>query len=163
MSLSQLAAIADLLAAAGVIASLLFLAFQMREANRETGLNNWRQLLESLTHFKATTNDPYMADLVVRGDADYRALSPAEKLTYGNYLEQGIHIIGNFEKYTGTVPRQMKDLDLAVHNLMHDLLRSPGAKQWWAEWKPRGRFMPATVKTIERIQAEGSTFLGPHR
>lgn len=161
--MSQLAAIADLIAAAGVIASLLFLAVQLREQNRETGLNNWRQLLESLTTFKATTNDPYMADLIVRGNADFHSLTEAEQLTYGHYIEQGIHIIGNFDKHTGTVPRQMKDLDLAVKNLMHDLLRSPGAKAWWADWKPRGRFMPNTVATIEKEQAEDSTFIGPHR
>ena len=163
MSLSQLAAVADLLAAAGVIGSLLFLAFQMREANRENGLNNWRQLLENLTRYKAVTNDPYMADLVVRGNADYNALREAEKLSFGLYIEQGIHIIGNFEKHTGTVPRQLKGLDFAVQNLMHDLLHTPGAKQWWTEWKPRGRFMPITVQTIEQLQAEGRTFVGPHR
>ena len=160
--LSTLADIADLIAAAGVIASLLFLAVQLREQNRETGLNNWRQLLESLTRFKATTNDPYMADLIVRGNADFHALSPPERLSYGNYLEQGIHIIGNFDKHTGTVPRQLRDLNLAVHNLMHDHLRSPGAKQWWTWARPHGRFMPATARTIARMQAPGTTFIGPH-
>ena len=163
MTLPQLAALADVLAALGVIGSLLFVAFQMRAANRETGLNNWRQLLESLTTFKATTNDPYMADLIVRGNADYTALSEAEKLSYGNYIEQGIHIIGNFEKHTGTVPRQMRDLNLAVHNLMHDHLRSPGARQWWAATKPHGRFMPNTVLNIEKMQHPDTTFIGPHR
>lgn len=160
--LLKLAAIADLIAAAGVIASLLFLAFQLREQNRETGLNNWRQLLESLTALKASTNDPRMADLIVRGNADFHALSPAEQLAYGNYLEQGIHIIGNFEKHTGTVPRTMKDLDLAVHNLMLDLLSPPGARQWWAVSKPHGRFMPATAATIDKFQVDGLKAIGPH-
>lgn len=160
--LSILADIADLVAAAGVIASLLFLAFELREQNRETGLANWRHLLERLTVFKSATNDPVMVDLVVRGNADYHALSPAEKLTYGMYLEQGIHIIGNFEKHSGTVPRQMTDLPLAVHNLFLDLLSPPGAKQWWAEAKPRGRFMTNTVRTIEKMQEEGRKPIGPH-
>ncbi|WP_424975463.1 hypothetical protein [Dinoroseobacter sp. S124A] len=160
--LAQLAAIADLIAAAGVIASLLFLAFELRIQNRETGLSNWRHLLESLTNFKATTNDLAMADLIVRGNADYTSLTPAEKLSYGHYLEQGIHIIGNFEKHSGTVPSQMRDLQLAVHNLFLDLLSPPGARQWWAEAKPRGRFMPNTVRTIEKMQEEGRRPLGPH-
>ncbi|MEM1077410.1 MAG: hypothetical protein AAGI09_02685 [Pseudomonadota bacterium] len=160
--LAQLAAIADLIAAAGVIASLLFLAFELRIQNRETGLSNWRHLLESLTNFKATTNDLAMADLVVRGNADYASLTQAEKLSYGHYLEQGIHIIGNFEKHSGTVPSQMRDLELAVHNLFLDLLSPPGARQWWAEAKPHGRFMPNTVRTIERMQEEGRRPRGPH-
>ncbi|MEO0485818.1 MAG: hypothetical protein AAF092_07890 [Pseudomonadota bacterium] len=160
--IQTLAAIADLVAAAGVIASLLFLAFELRVQNRETGLANWRHLLESLTAFKATTNDPVMADLIMRGSADYAGLSAAEKLTYGNWLEQGIHIIGNFDKHSGTVPRAMRDLDIAVHNLMLDHLRSPGARQWWAQAKPRGRFMPTTAATIDKMQEEGRQPKGPH-
>lgn len=160
--LTTYAAIADLIAAAGVIGSLLFLAFELRIQNRETGLANWRQLLESLTHFKATTNDPYMADIVIRGSADYNALTAVEKLTFGNYLEQGIHIIGNFEKHSGTVPAAMRDLDLATHNLLLDHLNTPGARQWWAVAKPRGRFMPNTVVRIEALQREGTQPKGPH-
>lgn len=160
--LDTIANIADLVAAAGVIGSLLFLAFELREQNRETGLSNWRHLLESLTAFKAVTNDLAMADLVVRGNEDFHALGPAEQLAYGNYLEQGIHIIGNFEKHTGTVPRQMKDLHLAVHNLMLDHLRSPGAHAWWQTSKPRGRFMPATVQNIDRMMEDGRQPIGPH-
>lgn len=160
--LPTLAAIADLVAAAGVIGSLLFLAIQLREQNRETGLSNWRELLVTLTNYKAATNDPALADLVVRGNADYHALSPSEKLTFGLYLEQGIHIIGNFEKHSGTVPRMMKDLNLAVQNMMLDHLGTPGARAWWAESKPKGRFMPATVRNIEAAQAEGRVPVGPH-
>ena len=160
--LSTLAAIADLIAAAGVIASLLFLAIQLREQNRETGLTNWRELLETLTDFKGLTHDPHLADLVVRGHADYNALSAPEQLAFGNFMEQGIHIIGNFDKHAGTVPRQMKDLNLAVHNLLLDHLNSPGARMWWASSKPKGRFMPATAHRIDAILAEGQVPIGPH-
>ncbi|MEM8591194.1 MAG: hypothetical protein AAGF13_01590 [Pseudomonadota bacterium] len=160
--MANLADIADIIAAAGVIASLLFLAFELRVQNRETGLANWRHLLETLTEFKATTNDPVMADLIIRGQKDYSALSEQEKLSFGNWLEQGIHIIGNFEKHSGTVPRAMKDLDIAVHNLMLDHLRSPGAREWWAEAKPKGRFMPNTAANIQRMQQDGRAPKGPH-
>lgn len=160
--LPTLAAIADLIAAAGVIGSLLFLAIQLREQNRETGLNNWRELLQTLTNFKAATNDPVLADLVVRGNGDYHGLSAAEQMTYGLYLEQGIHIIGNFDKHAGTVPRTMENLNYAVHNLMLDLLNHPGARAWWAESKPKGRFMPATVANIEAAMEEGRKPVGPH-
>lgn len=160
--LPTLAAIADLIAAAGVIASLLFLAYQLREQNREAGLNNWRELLETLTDYKGITHDPYMADLVVRGHADYKGLDPAEQLAFGHYMEQGIHIIGNFDKHAGTVPRQMKDLHFAVHNLLLDHLNSPGARAWWAQSKPKGRFMPNTVTRIDAILADGQIPLGPH-
>ncbi|MEL6549215.1 MAG: hypothetical protein AAFQ54_03110 [Pseudomonadota bacterium] len=103
-----------------------------------------------------------MADLITRGQADYSALTPAEKLAFGNWLEQGIHIIGSFEKHSGTVPRAMRDVSLATHNLMLDHLRTPGARQWWQEARPRGRFMPNTARAIDRMQAEGVAPIGPH-
>lgn len=160
--LPTLAAIADLVAAAGVIGSLLFLAFQLREQNRETGLNNWRELLETLTDYKGITNEAYMADLIVRGHSDFHGLSPSEQLSFGLYMEQGIHIIGNFEKHSGTVPRQMKDLHFAVHNLMLDHLDSPGARAWWVLSKPKGRFMPATAARIDGILSSDQSPIGPH-
>jgi hypothetical protein len=160
--LTVLADIADLLAAAGVIASLLFLAVQLRDQNRETRLKNWRELQVSLTQFKAVTNDLAMAELVARGQADYGSLGPGEKLAFGLYLEQGIHIIGNFDKHSGTVPKQFRDLDVAIHNTMLDLLTSPGARAWWAESKPRGRFLPSTAALIEKLQRPDARPIGPH-
>jgi hypothetical protein len=76
--LRTLATIVDLVAAADVIGSLLFLAFQLREQNREISLG------------------------------------------------------------------------------------TPGAREWRAEAKPKGRFMPATVRNIEAAQAEGRVPMGPH-
>ena len=160
--LTTIANIADLLAAAGVIGSLIFLGLQLREQNRETGLNNWRELLITLTDFKGITSDPQMADLVLRGHEDYHALGPAEKLSFAMYLEQGIHIIGNFEKHSGTVPTQMKDLHYPIRNLMLDHLATPGARAWWAESKPRGRFLPSNVEMIDRLQQPGQIPEGPH-
>jgi hypothetical protein len=160
--LTFLADIADLLAAAGVIASLLFLAVQLRDQNRETRLKNWRELQVSLTQFKAVTNDLAMADLVARGQEDFDALSPGEKLAFGLYLEQGIHIIGNFDKHLGTVPKQFEHLNYAVHNTMLDLLSSPGARAWWKESKPRGRFLPSTAALIDKLQDAGARPVGPH-
>ncbi len=160
--LSTLANIADLVAAAGVIGSLLFLAIELREQNRETALKNWRELLATLTAFKAITNDPYMADLVTRGHADYHALTDAEKRAFGQYLEQGIHVIGNFEKHSGTVPRQFSGLHYPIQNTLLDHLATPGARAWWAESKQRGRFLPATVVRINELQAPGMGPIGPH-
>ncbi|MBF9059147.1 hypothetical protein HKCCSP123_08120 [Rhodobacterales bacterium HKCCSP123] len=160
--LSTIADIADLIAAAGVIASLLFLSFELRIQNRETQLNNWRELLMSLTGFKAVTNDPFMADLVTRGHADYHALTEVEKFAFGLYLEQGIHIIGNFEKHTGKIPPEFTGLHYPIQNTLLDHLATPGARAWWSESRPRGRFLPATVARIEELQAPGARPVGPH-
>lgn len=57
MSLSQLAPIADVLAAIAVILSLIFLAYELRQNRKQSELANWRDLLESLSTFKGLSND----------------------------------------------------------------------------------------------------------
>ncbi|MEM1234811.1 MAG: hypothetical protein AAGH70_11870 [Pseudomonadota bacterium] len=55
----------------------------------------------------------------------------------------------------------MQDLHLASPKLF-DHLSTPGARQWWQEAKPRGRFRPNTVRTIEMMQQDGKAPIGPH-
>ena len=120
--LSQFADIADLIAAFGVIGSLLFLAFELRLSNKETRMSNWRQLLDSFREFKAVTNDVAFSELIERGNINYDDLSAAEKRSYGQYLEQGIHVIGNFSKHRGGIPMELDGLQSAVDNSLIDLL-----------------------------------------
>lgn len=160
--LSILANIADLLAAAGVIASLLFLAIELRVQNRETELKTWRELQMALADFKTVTNDPHMADLVERGHTDYAALSDAEKRAFGLFMEQGVQAIGLFRQHTGTVPKQFEHLHSAVRNTLLDHVATSGARAWWAESKPRGRFLPSTAELIDELQAPDAKPTGPH-
>ena len=158
----MLADIADLLAAAGVIGSLIFLGLQLREQNRETGLNNWRELLITLTESKGITCNPKWPIWCFVGTRTTTRSALPKRLSFAMYLEQGIHIIGNFEQHSGTVPAQLKDLHDRVRNLMLDHLATPGARAWWAESKPKGRFLPSTVEMIDRLQQPGQVLEGPH-
>lgn len=157
MSLSQLADFADLIAALGVVASLLFLAFELRLSNREKRFANWRQLLDSLREFKTITNDVTFSDLIERGNFDYNSLNAAERRSYGQYLEQGIHVLGNFSKHRGAFPVELGGLQLAVQCAMIDLLNTPGARQWYAAYKPLGKLMPTTFAIIDDIMETTAT------
>ena len=149
MNLSQIADFADLIAALGVVASLLFLAFELRLSNREKRFANWRQLLDSLREFKAVTNDVTFSDLIERGNSDYHGLSNAERRSYGQYLEQGVHVLGNFSKHRGAFPVELAGLQKAVNCTMIDLLNTTGGRQWYKHYKPQGKLMPATFDIID--------------
>ena len=153
MSLAVLADIADLLAALGVIASLLFLALELRRSNRDTRQANWRALLDSYRSFKALTNDLAFAEFVVRARQSWPDLSPAEKLSFEHYQEQGIHVMGNFFKHASTMPGDLTGLTRAVEICMIDHLSGPGARAWYHDNRARGRLMPATYRNIDDILA----------
>ena len=155
MSLTELAGVADLVAALGVMLSVAVLAYEMHRNRKQAELANWRELLQTLIDYKGLTNDLVFADLVERGHADYDALTPSEQRAFGLYLEQGIHIFGNFLKHNDSLPRKLTGLDQAIANMYIDMLATPGGAAWWSGTRDRGHFMPATYRQIDGILAGG--------
>ena len=86
---------------------MFFLAFALRHSNKQSQLASWRELLE-------------------RGHLDYAALTGAEKRSFGQYPEQGIHVYGNFTEHNATVPRKLARRDLAVRNSLTGLSNCSG-------------------------------------
>ncbi|MEO9825515.1 MAG: hypothetical protein ABJF50_13945 [Paracoccaceae bacterium] len=151
MNLSDLASMADIIAAAAIIVSLIFVGVQLRLTRIQSELGNWRDVLQQLTDYKGITNDMAVAELVTKGHADLDDLDPAERLSFGLYLEQGIHIYGNFLKHNNSLPRKLVGLDGAIKNSLAEMLTTPGGAAWWTEAHERGRFMPETYRIIDAL------------
>lgn len=151
MDLSDIADIADLLAALAILVSLLFVGYELHMTRKQSELSNWRDVLRSLTEYKAATNDIEFAAFLVRGHEDYEALTPAEKMSFGLFLEQGVHICGNFLKHNDSLPRKLVGLEAAIANNLADMLTTPGGAAWWAESHQRGRLMKDTYRTVDRL------------
>ena len=149
--MSQIADIADLIAAAAIVVSLLFVAYEIRATRKQTELTNWRELLQTLTDYKAQPNDPNLAAVLVKGHADYASLSDAERLTFDMYLEQGVHIFGNFLKHNDSLPQKLVGLDGAITNYFYEMLSTPGGAAWWEESQTRKRFMPDTYRVTNEL------------
>lgn len=155
MSFSDIAPVADLLAALGVMITVAVLAYELHQTRKQTELSNWRDLLQTMVEYKGLTMDAEFAEFVDRAHLDYDALTLAEKRRFGMFLEQGIHIYGNFLKHNDSLPRKLEGLDDAVANYYHDMLATPGGAAWYAETRSLGHFMPGTYKTIDAILAAG--------
>jgi len=155
MSFADIAPFADLLAALGVMVTVAVLAYEMHRTRKQTELSNWRDLLQTLVDYKGLTNNAEFAAFVERAHQDYGALSAADQRRFGMYLEQGIHIYGNFLKHNDSLPRKLEGLDDAVANYFHDMLATPGGAGWYAETRALGHFMPGTYATIDAILAAG--------
>ncbi|NKX44173.1 hypothetical protein [Roseicyclus persicicus] len=151
--LGQIADIASLLAALGVFASVAVLAYELRQTRHQAELSNWRDVLQTLTDYKARTQDPQLAGILVRGHADYGSLGPADAITFGMYLEQGVHIYGNFLKHNDALSVKLVGLEGAIANHFHEMLTTPGGAAWWAEAQARKRFMPGTYEVTNALLA----------
>ena len=152
--LSQIAVVSDLIAAAAIIVSLIFVAYEVRLNRKQAELTNWRETLVMMVEFKSRTNDLAFADLVVRGHRDYGTLNEAEKLSYSMYLEQGVHMMGNFLKHNDSLPRKLVGIEIALINHFADLLTTPGGAVWWEEAHKTARFMPETYRVTDALLAK---------
>ena len=152
--LSQIAVFSDVIAAFAIIVSLWFVAYEVRLNRKQAELTNWRETLVMMVDFKAQTNDLEFADLVVRGQRDFEALSEAEQLSFAMYLEQGVHMLGSFLKHNDSLPSKLVGIEIAIINLFTDLLTTPGGAAWWAEAHKQGRFMPETYRVTDALLAK---------
>lgn len=153
MQTDQIFLILETVATAAIVVSLLFLAFEQRRTRQQAELANWRDVLQALTDYKGRAADPALAALLVRGHSDYHALAPAERLAFDMYMEQGIHIIGNFLKHNEALPRKLRGLEEALVNTVHEMLTTPGGAEWWQEAQERGRFMAQTYTVMNDLLA----------
>ena len=161
MDITALANFADILAAVAIVLTLIFVGYELHQNRTQAELSNWRALLQTLVDYKGLTHDPDFAAFISRAHADYEALSPADRMRFGLYLEQGIHIYGNFLKHNTALPRKLEGLELAVANRFVDLLATPGGSAWWAEARENGRFMPSTYRTVDTFLAKGRVRAAP--
>jgi hypothetical protein len=129
MTLAQITVLAELLAAVGVIASLMFVAFEIRKNTAQMRQANWGNAADRFNAVCAQTDDIELAKLVVKGRQSYHDLSEAEKVSFGHYLEQlciaieALLVHGESLAHGREVMMALAKRHLAFH------LGFPGAKQ----------------------------------
>ena len=151
MDLSNIADIADLVAAFAIVVSLGFVGFELRMSRKQSELSNWREILQTFVDYKGATNDLEFSAFLVRAHRDFEALDDAEKQSFGLFLEQGIHIMGNFLKHNDSLPSKLLGLDDAIATSCQDLLTTPGGAAWWAQAQNKHRFMPETYIIVNAL------------
>ena len=148
MSLAELAVIAELVAAAGVIASLIFVALEIRKNTAQTRQANWGNAADRFNAVYAQTDDINLAELVVKGRHSYHDLSEAEKLSFGHYLEQlCISIEALLVHGQSLAHGQEAMLALAKKHLAFHL-GFPGSRQWYEEFDKQRGYPPVMREFI---------------
>jgi len=150
MSLAEITTLADLLGAAGVIASLIFVAFEVRKNTAQTRQANWGSAADRFNAVYAQTGDLELAELIVKGRRSYHDLSEAEKLSFGHYLEQlciaieALLIHGENLAHGRGAMLALAKKHLAFH------LRFPGARQWYDEFDKQRGYPPAMRELVRQ-------------
>lgn len=128
-------AVAQMLGAGGVIVSLIYLAAQIRNQNKEsrrTGMNvlttHWSDLNRTLVE------DPEMAALWLRALRSFDELDGPSKLRFGAHLGRFLRFADSL--YLGVLDRTLDTrLWRGYERTIADTVAYPGFQSWWATRK----------------------------
>ena len=131
MNWDAIGALAELVGACGVVASLVYLASQIRQNTRAVrGSAHESSVLRNTTLAVAMGSNPQVADLLVRANRDYRGLSSAERAQFGGVMTAAL--LGAEATY---LQYQRGNLDEEVWHRSLAAIRSgmatPGMQAWW--------------------------------
>ena len=151
MTLSAIADLSQIVASLGVIVSLVFVALELRKNTAQTRLSNYSDLVNRYNAVYAITNDIGMAELIVRGRQSYAALSDAERLSFGGYLEQICIANESSLVYDDSIVHQrgLSSSLWAKHIRFH--LGFPGAREWFDEFEQQRGFPTNYMKAIHAV------------
>jgi hypothetical protein len=126
MNWDAIGALAELAGALGVIASLVYLAIQIRQNTRSAREASWESVSRELQQFRALiAQDPEVARIYREGLRDLRSLSDDDRWRFGD-LMQTIFTVSESQY-------RRRDSGLFQHGL-EDILWTagrPGAREWW--------------------------------
>lgn len=153
MNWDALGAIAELVGAMAVVASLLYLALQVRAGTRASRVEAKLESARLLNNFMdALIQDPELHALWIQGRKDLNALPQNEYLRFSNMCLKGFWFFsaGYFQYLQGSLA---DDDWFELRAVIRVWLRGVGCRDWWAKV---GRVMFGE-KFIAFIDAEIAT------
>lgn len=131
MNWDAIGAVAELLGAVGVIISLLYLASQIRNANRAAAVSAKLESTRFITNYlDDLIQNPELAELVHRGRHDQESLSREEFLLFSNCALKAFYYFsaGYFQNQLGTLSDSSYKEILAIIDYW---LHGAAVRRWW--------------------------------
>jgi hypothetical protein len=150
MNWEAIGAISELIGAAAVVATLLYLVKQIKQNTESTdavGLQTWQS--NSSAHWLSMAENPELARAVTTSIYDSRDLSD------DNWIQAGCWWLNNFRQYQTTFimhERGVVDDELFVVEMRMAArnLKAPGIRQWW-DVGGKNQMIPRFVKCLEEF------------
>ncbi len=160
MNWEAVGAIAELLGATGVIASLAYLAIQIRQNTRQMSdhgralrLSALGATADAFSGFRdPLIRDPELVSLFLRGSEAYSQLSREEKLRLSFVLQELFFLFQNTRARVQEGTMQPSAWTNQQPTLL-GLLRSSGIADWWTRSAPL--FAPDFVEEVNRLRGGG--------
>lgn len=138
MNWDAIGAVAEAIGAVGVIASLLYVASQVRASTRASAVESKVASTRMYTDFLAQlVQSPDLNELFLRGRKDLGSLSPDEYIRFSNLslIAFAFFSASYFQLSRGTLG---EDDWFEIEAIIRFWLHGPGCQQWWHRVGRRG-------------------------
>lgn len=136
MNWEAIGSIAEALGAAGVIATLLYLAFQVRQNTRVAKADFFYRTVDGVIDFNLrVAESDHLADLFWKALEDPGRLSASEERRT-RHLLSGVFRQGERVYYAWRDDLVGEDIFRAQMQLQTRLARTPGGQRWLEDWGP---------------------------
>jgi hypothetical protein len=130
MTMAEIANVADLLAALGVIGTLIFLAFQIRQNTKTIENTHWESYLDRLASSFSRPLDEKVAGIIAKGNKSFNELTDTEKLVYSAWADEYILSASIILLYRDRLVLGSTVTDTAERRLAW-FFSAPGNLEWW--------------------------------
>ena len=134
MSIQDLGSIGELLAALTTIATLFYLALQIRHSTNATRAATMDTILADVRTFEREVFilNPQNVNLFRRGLSSFESLDANEKVVLNYIFAQLVHLISNMQQHfsSGNISKERLDPRM---DFLSSILRTPGGEIWWGE------------------------------
>jgi hypothetical protein len=154
MNWDAISAISETLGALGVIASLIYLATQLRSNAVASAVEAKLATTRFLTEFnRDLINNPDLYDLWDRGGSEIESLSREEYIRFSNLNLNAFWFFsaGHFQKRVGKL--ESNDF-YEMESIMKFWISRPGVTNWWRKYG-RDRYNPKFVEYVDTIVLGG--------
>lgn len=154
MSFEQISYLAQIVASVAVVASLIFVALQIKQNTRALQRNEHNSTMEQWTVIRqAIAQNREIAELMTAGLHGERAMDAADQLRLEQMLQENawaaFHIWDRTQH--GIFPKGT--FEATAGALLNTLLRTPGGESWWRKAKHIG-FHPGFVLDVDAVLAK---------
>ncbi len=149
MNWDAVGAIAEIIGAVAVVATLLYLAVQIRQANRQDLLGSFQHLHDTVNSFcRMISESEHLAGIIGRGRESYDDLSDEDRMRFDHVHFQLLNIIESHLFQSRQAGTDAHYRDWAMQNLA-EIARAyfefPGTIVFWKSAEP---FFDADVRKL---------------
>lgn len=148
MSWDAVGAIAETIGALAVLATLAYLALQIRQNTRSTDSAVLQGMWDNLQALQlALSQDPDLARLVIKANREYESLTPEEALRFGSFASSWFSNWQNFLLRRSFVDEELwQDWDATFRGL----LKTPAYQRFWES--ERGTFPAVFRRHVDGVE-----------